>query len=84
VLYGAVLSSAAVVGVMGDVSLYGATVAQQWLAQQCAGAQQQWMLPVRSVVRRTVRGSVSVRWTEGCPVARHTIRCGIKRNGVRR
>ena len=39
------------------------------------------MLPVRSVVRRTVRGSVSVvgtldvRWTEGCPVARHTIRC---------
>jgi hypothetical protein len=67
VLYGAV-----VVGVMGGV-LYGAAVvnvgttvcAQQQLEQQ------QRMLPVRSVVRRTgqltVRGSVSVRWTGGCP-----------------
>ena len=66
------------------VQQYSAAVVGTTVCAQQQLEPQQWMLPVRSVVRRTVRGSVSVRWTEGCPVARHTIRCGIKRNGVRR
>ena len=53
--------------------LYGASVVQLWLAQVCVQQQleqQQWVLPVRRMVRRTVRGSVS-----NCPVAQHTVRC---------
>ena len=74
-----VLHGAAVVGVMGD-GMYGAAVLSAAVVGTAVCAQQQleqqqWMLPVRSVVRRTVRGSVAVCWTEGCPVARRTVRC---------
>ena len=50
--------------------LFGAAVVQLWLAQirtiatvcvQQQLEQQQWVLSVRWMVRRTVRGSVSVR-----------------------
>ena len=78
VLYGA---DRAVFGV-----LYGAAVVQQlsgWHNSVCAQQQlgqleqQRWVLPVRWIVRRTVRGSVS-----NYPVAGHTVR--YVRNKARR